>query len=184
MVYNIVMNKILLSYLAGVMDSDGYFTIKRNTYNIRVTKTSHNPAYYERVGIKQVQPQAVTLIYKYFGGYFHKEKPNTKNGKMLWSIQLTNLKANKFIKSIYPFLKIKKEQAHILIKLRKSLNQGKKNKGKKIYQKSRWGSMMFSRRAITSKSQTKYREFLINKIKTLNDSRNDITHQPLPWENL
>ena len=74
------MDKTLLAYLAGVMDSDGYFTIKRSTYNIRKLKDSKNPTYSERIGLKQVHPFAVHTIHRLFGGYYHIQKPSTKNG--------------------------------------------------------------------------------------------------------
>jgi len=46
------MNKLTLAYLAGVMDSDGYFTLRRSTYNIRRFKDSKNPQYSEKVLIQ------------------------------------------------------------------------------------------------------------------------------------
>lgn len=180
-VYNRFMNKITLAYLAGVMDSDGYFTIKRSTYNIRKIKDSKNPHYCERVGIKQVQPEAIELIYENFGGYFHIEKPNTKNGKPLNSIQLSNLKAHKFIKAIHPFLRIKKRQADILLKLRKSLNEGKIKKGKTM-RKDRWDNLHEFICYSVSDKQIEFRENLITQIKQFNDSRFDVKHQPMPWK--
>ena len=127
------MKKIDIAYLAGVMDSDGYFTIKKSTYNIRRFKDSKNPQYSEKCGIKQVQPQAVKFIYENFGGYYRIEKPSSKNGKPLNSISLTNRKAHIFIKTIYPYLRIKKSQAQILLKLRQSLNKGKTEKTRLPY---------------------------------------------------
>ena len=109
------MNKLLLAYLAGVMDSDGYFTIRRSTYNIRKIGDSKNPHYCERVGIKQVQSEATDIIHKLFGGSYRLDKPNAKNGKPLYDVQLTNLQAHRFVKAIYPFLRLKRKQARILL---------------------------------------------------------------------
>lgn len=164
------------------MDADGYFTIKRGTYGIRKLHTSKNPTYTERVGIKQVQPQAIKLIYQNFGGYYHIEKPSAKNGKSLHSLQLGNQKAHTFIKTIYPFLRLKKRQAKILLQLRESLKEGKEAKGEWGTQKSRWGTMMRTRKARVSERQIIHRENFIKQIKKLNDSRNDKTHQPIPWK--
>jgi len=165
------MNKVELAYLAGVMDSDGYFTIKKSTYQVRVTKDSKNPVYFEKCGIKQVQPEAVSLIHQNFGGYYRIEKPSSKNGKPLHSISLSNLKAHVFIKAICPYLRIKKKQAKILLDLRKSLKEGKKGVGEKFSQKSRWGTMMMSQRTAVSPKQILHRENLIKEIKSLNDTR-------------
>lgn len=165
------MKKIDLAYLAGVMDSDGYFTIRKSTYQIRVTKDSKNPVYFEKCGIKQVQPEAVKLIYENFGGYYHVEKPSAKKGKPLHSVSLSNLKANAFIKAIYPYLRIKKKQADILLSLRRSLKEGKKGRGEKFSQKSRWGTQMMTQRTAVSPEQISYRETLVKSIKSLNDTR-------------
>ena len=164
------MKRVDLAYLAGVMDSDGYFTIKRSTYNIRKIKDSHFPKYGEKVGLKQVQPQAIDLLFNNFGGYRRIEKPTAQNGKPLHSVSLTDRKANFFIKSILPFLRIKKKQAKILIDLRKSINEGKQGRSE-IVCNSRWGRPMKTHRAITSPEQLKYRESLIKEIKSLNDIR-------------
>lgn len=162
------MNKIILSYLAGVIDSDGYLSIKRSTYNIRKMGDSNNPHYFERIGLKQTQPEVVNIIFNLFDGYKNIQKPNTKNGKSLYGIQLTNLKAHKFLKAIYPYLILKKKQAKILLNLRKSLSEkrgGIGNKGKRC----------------VSKKQIDFREKLRQEVFSLNDHRFDKTHQSLPY---
>jgi len=168
---------LLLSYLAGVMDSDGFFSIRKDTYGIRVLKSSKNPAYYEKVGIKQVKNDVVNIIHKKFGGCYSLEKSSSKNGKPLFSIQLTNLKAHNFIKLIYPFLRIKKEQAEILLKLRESISKGKTQV---IYvkRKNRWGSFSRFKAYEVSQKEIKYRELLLKKIKKLNDSRSGEAFKP------
>ena len=171
-----------LAYMAGAMDSDGFFTIKRGTYAIRVTKDSHNPTYYERVGIKQVQPEAIELIHKYFRGYKGIQKPakNVKNGKMLYSLEIRNVQAHIFVVAIFPYLRLKKKQAEILLALRKSNEEVRKGT-RTIIQKGRWGEMEATHK-VASEEQLAYRENLLQQIKKLNDSRNDASHQPKPWK--
>jgi len=164
------MDELLLAYLAGVMDSDGYFTIKRSTYNMRVIGESSNPNYYERCGLKQTNPVIPDLIHHYFGGYRSIEKPNCENGKQLHSIQLTNLKANTFIKAIIPYLRIKKRQAEILIELRTLIDIGKSEPTISNHL-NRWGTISTFRRYKLSQSQIDKREQLIFEIKSLNDIR-------------
>ena len=171
----------VLAYIAGIMDADGYFTIKRDTYRTRVIKDRENPTYYERVGIKQTSKEAIELIYKYFGGYYHIEKSSAKNGKPLYAVELRNLKAHNFIKAIYPYLRIKKKQAEILLKLRESIRRGK-TKRKKTMQRTRWGNYAVFTRYAVDDDEIEYRERLISEIKKLNDSRNDPKHQPKPWK--
>jgi hypothetical protein len=164
------MRKIELAYLAGVMDSDGYFTIHHNTRNIRIIKDSKNPTHSEKCGIKQTQPQAIKLIHKNFGGYYRIEKSTAEKGKPLHSLSLTNQKAYKFIKAIYPFLRIKKAQVKILFRLRKSLNEGRKRQII-VYHKNRWGVIKPFKMYVLSKKQIDFRNSLIREIKSLNDIR-------------
>jgi len=164
------MKDTTLAYLAGIMDADGFFTIKRNTYAMRVRKDSANPTYQERLGLKQVQPEAVKLIHKHFGGYYRIDKPNCKNGKPLHSVGLSCRKAIVFIEAILPFLQLKQKQTKILLCLRKSIEQGRK--GKSISQnKNRWGKIVTFKRHCLSESQIIYREGLIVKLNSLNDTR-------------
>lgn len=165
-----------IAYIAGVMDSDGYFTIRKSTYHKRIIKDSKNAHYFEKCGIKQVQPYAVQFIHKHFGGYYSIEKPNCKNGKPLYSVQLTNKIANKFIIIILPYLHIKRKQAQILIKLRKSISKGKTKKGFS-YRKNRWGKITKFITYSVSEKEIKYKENLITQVKSLNDIR---PHSYLP----
>lgn len=164
------MKKTDIAYIAGVMDSDGYFTIKKSTYGMRRFKDRRNPDYSEKCGIKQVQPQAIKLIYENFGGYYRIEKSSSKNGKPLNSITLQNRKADTFIKTILPYLRIKKRQAQILLKLRQSINKGKTEKGIS-YHKDRWGNITRFIRYRVSSKEIQYRENLIKEVKSLNDIR-------------
>lgn len=162
------------------MDSDGFFTIKRGTYGVRVIKDAKNPTYSERVGLKQTAKEAVGIIYKLFGGYYRIEKPSTKNGKPLHAIELRNKKAHNFIKQIYPYLRIKKRQAEILLKLRESIENSKK-KPVESFHKDRWGNITKFTRYSVSDEALEFRESLIQELKKLNDSRDDEKHQPIPW---
>ena len=153
------MKDTTLAYLAGIMDADGFFTIKRSTYSVRIRKESKNPTYQERAGLKQVQPEAVQLIRKHFGGYYSIQKPSTPNGKPLHAINLTCRKANAFILAIYPFLVLKKPQAKILLALRKNINGGQKGRSK------------ITGRRCVSIAQVHKREGYIATLNQLNDIR-------------
>ena len=62
------MNSLIFAYIAGALDSDGYFTIRKSTYGMRVTKDCVNPVYSASVGIRQVTPQVPELMKEMFGG--------------------------------------------------------------------------------------------------------------------
>lgn len=106
-----------LAYCAGVIDSDGTIGVKRSTYAIRVTKDSKQPAYSERICVKQVTPEAVELLASIFGGTRYKASPQGR-GKPLHVWQITDQKAARCLVAIIPFLRIKAEQARNCLALR------------------------------------------------------------------
>ncbi len=107
-----------LAYLAGAMDSDGHFSIKRQTYAMRVRGDAGNPVFQEVCGLKQVTPQIPALLKETFGGYLGQQGASTKNGKPLWSWQATDRNAAQCAKALFPYLCVKRQQADLLLQLR------------------------------------------------------------------
>ncbi len=122
------MIKTELAYLAGVIDSDGSIGIKKSTYRMRVIGDCKQPIYSERVSLKQVEPQAVALIYSLFGGSRFIQAPSVKKGKSLIGWQVTDKKAIEVIKAILPYLRIKRQQALNCFDLRKVKDASKKRR--------------------------------------------------------
>lgn len=110
--------KLLLAYLAGVIDSDGSIGIKRSTYAMRVRGDSTVPIYSERVMCRQVTLDAIQLLKDTFGGYLGVTKSYAVNGKPLYSWQVTDLKAVACLRALRPFLRVKAAQADNALALR------------------------------------------------------------------
>lgn len=106
------------AYLAGVIDSDGYIGIKRSTYAMRVTKDAKAAVYSERICVKQVEPHAVRLLHSLFGGTLGITKPSAAKGRHLHYWQCTDMRAAVCLKSLLPFLRIKRAQAENALNLR------------------------------------------------------------------
>lgn len=111
--------KTILAYLAGVIDSDGTIGVKRSTYHMRKIGDATQAIYSERVCLKQVEPHAVQLLKKYFGGSVYISKPSAKKGKNLFTWQVSDKRAFLFLKAVIPYLRIKKQQAKNCLELRK-----------------------------------------------------------------
>jgi len=109
------MNTLLISYLAGAMDSDGWFMIHHYHHNPK-----WNDIYTERIGLKQVTPQIPNLLLQNFGGYIYKVKPSTPNGKMLYSFDCRGALAVKACEALLPHLVIKRRQAELIIEFSKT----------------------------------------------------------------
>lgn len=135
--------KEMLAYIAGLVDGEGYIGIKKD----QVKGRGINPVYYERMSIAQTDKEMVNLFLDFFECgkiYLHKHSKLSKQG--YWSWETSNLKAIFVIKQIYPYLRIKKPEADLVLKLYK-------NKRKKY--------------SILPKDIIEYREKLYQAIKTL-----------------
>ena len=51
-----------LAYLAGALDSDGHFSIKRTTYHMRVRGDANAPVFEEVIGLKQTCSSVPDLL--------------------------------------------------------------------------------------------------------------------------
>lgn len=109
-----------LAYLAGAMDSDGHFSIKKSTYHMRVRGDASNPVYSEQAGLKQVTEDIPVLLVETFGGHVGLRKPQTENSKPLYHWMATDKIAANVACLLLPYLRVKKRQAKVLIELRET----------------------------------------------------------------
>lgn len=165
------MDETIKAYLAGVLDSDGYFTIRRSTYQMRVRGDATQPVFSEKVGIKQVQPHAIDLLFEYFGGYRRMEKPSAINGKMLHAWSVTDKKAIAVVQELLPYLRIKHRQAEILLELRNSKTANIRLIVGTFDMTNQWGSITTLPRRIVHPEEIQKREAMVVEIKSLNDCR-------------
>ena len=110
--------KIEAAYLAGCIDSDGTIGVKRSTYAMRVRKDAGAAVYSERVALRQTSPLVPTMLQKAFGGSLYMTKPSAKNGKNLHSWAATDQRAVECLRTVLPYLRIKRDQALNCVALR------------------------------------------------------------------
>jgi hypothetical protein len=158
------MKKADLAYIAGVMDSDGCFTMVKSWPKYR---SGISPCYYEKCALGQTQPEAVELIYENFGGHYRLDQLREENAKPLHSLQISNIKAHKLIKAIYPYLRIKKVRAKVLLNLREKI-ETKETRKQKCPQRNRWGKTAIYTKDVLTRREITAREKLFQEIKSLN----------------
>jgi hypothetical protein len=107
------------AYLAGVMDSDGWFTIKRHAAN---TKYAKSYTYSENAGCGQATPEAVELLQAAFGGVIHLRgrKGGEAHWRPLYYWSVFNRQAATLAETLKPYLRIKAAQADLITALRAS----------------------------------------------------------------
>ena len=112
----------VLSYLAGVMDSDGNFRIER-----RHVRDMMSPHYRISIRCAQVSPSpAVELLAKTFGGHPRLIKPRRPNRRDLVCWSLHDKAAASAVEALIPYLAVKEREAYLLLELRRLKAQGKK----------------------------------------------------------
>lgn len=115
-----------LAYIAGVIDSDGYIGIVKQSETRRKNLTKN---FRPTITITQSQPEAINFIRKYFNGGFGTTKQSKNIYRDLYRWDICNRKDIRiFLEAILPYLKIKKVQAKMVIEycnIRESALQNK-----------------------------------------------------------
>jgi hypothetical protein len=112
----------ILSYLAGIMDSDGSFRVEK-----RRVRGMLWPHYRICIRCAQVIPsRAVELLAKTFGGHLSVKQDERPNARALVTWSLHDRKAVSAIVAVLPFLVVKQAEALLLLDLRRLKAQGKR----------------------------------------------------------
>ncbi len=125
-----MISQTLLAYLAGIIDGEGYIGIKKYS-----GKNCVSPTFHERITVCMSEKYILDIFKKNFGGYIHTRKFKNKiikTNKIGYAWETTDRKAANIIMVFLPYLKVKKEQAKIVLKLRKSKETYKKPSHKKM----------------------------------------------------
>lgn len=109
---------VTLAYLAGVLDSDGFITIKRD----EAPKCPGSFTHTEHIGVGQTSPAAVQIFADLFGGGI---KVRTRKGfEERWQPihywVLHNRRAAECVAALRPYLRVKTAQADLLLGIRAS----------------------------------------------------------------
>lgn len=102
--------KTKLAYAAGFLDGEGCIKIaKRNPRNGRSAN------YSLLVSITQKDGRPVDWLFGNFGGVVYLKNKKTDGSNWIYEWRSTDTGAYKFLKSVVPFLLVKKEQAELAI---------------------------------------------------------------------
>lgn len=139
-----------LAYLAGFIDGEGCLNIRKN------------PNWVIRVQVYNTKPSVIYWIRDSFGGrVWMKEHPADKNWKSSYTYEATAKIAYLLLKAVFPFLRLKKEQAEMLIRF-----QEEKDKRKKMNGQNKIGQ--FTGIHALSEEELSRRGAMLNRIAELN----------------
>lgn len=147
-----------LAYMAGVVDSDGFITIRHHAAN-RDRPWSNTMS--EQIGAGQTTPEAMTLLHDTFGGVLKVRTRNTPGDwKPIHYWLATNREAVAAVRALRPFLRVKAQHADLLLALR-----AHKDLGRAVQERVGVRSLRLTDEA------TEYRLGLWRAIRRLNDRR-------------
>ena len=111
-----------VAYLAGIVDGEGAFTIRKKTYS------NGRTLYTPRITIGMNTAQPLDLAYGFFGGSIRARQTTGSNVPYIFTWEVSCTKAKEAAKTILPFLRVKRKQACLLIDLQTRIEIGKKNR--------------------------------------------------------
>lgn len=109
---------LVLAYLAGVIDCDGFITINRSK---RKGVVYHGPV----IGISGTRPDPHRLAASIYGGKVSSYTPKNSSHRTQYQWQRMGKAAIPAICQIYPYLRIKHEQAFLAVELFDHIQIGK-----------------------------------------------------------
>ena len=117
-----------LAYLAGIVDGEGYVGIKKDRgYKCQGRTT---PGYHARIQIRMVDEPAIAFLSETLGGWYYKEKPHNRGGRLLYCYQASDQKAEDALRQLLPYLRVKRQNAETVLALRDLQAQGKQHRTK------------------------------------------------------
>lgn len=120
-----------LAWLAGFVDGEGYVGLPQYGSSTKTTHYKYSP----RLSIGNTNKKVIEYIVNKFGGTIYEQKCKKKQYKKVWCWRLYSKKAAYILKLIYPYLKVKKENADIIFEFIKLLQISTKSMPEEIAEK-------------------------------------------------
>ena len=120
-----------LAYCAGIIDGEGCIRVKRTEWE-RYRGDRKTPGYHASIQVKMVNRDAMDFLAEVLSGTVRVEKRGQSNRRPLYQWSLADLKAETALHMLLPFLRMKKPQAQLLIRLRDLQRDGWSHRTKVI----------------------------------------------------
>lgn len=105
----------MLAYFAGLIDGEGHLGIKRDGTGVKAR--NHSPVHQERLSVGSTNRAVLELLMSFFGcGRIYYRR--TANGRQEWWVwDVMCRQAVSVIRQLYPYLRIKKPEADLILRL-------------------------------------------------------------------
>jgi hypothetical protein len=123
------MREITRSYAAGVVDAEGCLTIGKSN-------DPRGPIYSARITASNRCRKLMKFFVDNFGGYLTVDYPKQKEHNINYGWHLSSGQhTERFLSQIYPYLRVKKEQADVLFEYLKMGRENNPAKREVLYQR-------------------------------------------------
>lgn len=121
------------AYIAGIMDGEGCFQIRRAKDKNMVNGYRFSLGF----RITSTNKEVLEFVKYYFGGNIGEHKLNNNKGKWkkAWRYDITCKKAFNLLQNIYPYLIIKEKQANVMVKFQKTITNNTKPIPEELWEK-------------------------------------------------
>ena len=102
------------AYIAGIIDGEGTIGIWKNHQGLQPGRRT--PSFVLRVRVKMTTEFIVRWLHSSCGGRFYTTNKVQENHKPIYDWSIAGREAVKFLKEIYPYLKLKGPQAELAFK--------------------------------------------------------------------
>ena len=109
-----------LAYLAGILDGEGCFTL---------AKGPNGHTFNSRVLVGNTDARLIHWLHDRFGGGVSVRPRLNQRQKPCWMWTLSSAEIVPFINAVAPFLRLKREQALLLLEYRTTIGKGGNTKG-------------------------------------------------------
>jgi len=96
-----------LAYAAGIIDGEGCIAIKR-TRAEHTNGSRRTPGFHALVQVRMTNREAVDFLHELLGGWTWTEKPRVRNGRPLATWQASDAAAEKALRAVLPYLRVKR----------------------------------------------------------------------------
>lgn len=115
-----------LAYIAGLVDGEGCIRVKKT----KPRPDCVSPSYTAHIHIRMVEESAIKFIHSILGGSYYKEKRPYENRRPLFCWSIHSRQAIMAIAMLRKYLKVKAEQADLLLRLGSLKKIGSRHKTK------------------------------------------------------
>lgn len=117
------MSKLTAAYVAGILDGEGYLGIQKQTGKM----CSGGIKYEACIKVGMTDQNLINWLQSSFGGNIHHRIGTGKNkDSFSWTIR-GNTKIKPFLDIVYPYLRVKKQQADVIRKYFKTFYDGNRD---------------------------------------------------------